>query len=129
MSLHDPLTGARIDALVACLEEEYAALLAQDAQRLESVLARKHQLLGELAALPGQSPGRASGTRGAPADRGLARVQELNRRNAIALVPRMVANNARLRFLQSALGRAGVYSADGNLAGAQPDAGRARGSA
>lgn len=128
MNPADPQSGQRLDALVACLEEEFAALLAEDAARLQSVLARKQQLLESLAANAVAPGNRRAGA--TALTRALARVQELNRRNAAALAPRQAANRARLRFLQSALGQANVYAADGMLAGAAPaGGGRPRGSA
>lgn len=109
----DPQLAPQLGALVDCLEAEYRALLDQDCARLESVLALKERLLGELAAqaAPGRQPavlpGRAE----------LARLRKLNARNARTLAPRALANGARLRFLQAALGRAPqLYSADGSMA-------------
>jgi len=106
-----------LDALVECLEAEYRALLAEDHEQLEAVLARKEQLLSDLAALPAVlgSPQSDRARALAPWKLALARVRELNQRNAIVLAPRAAANRARLRFLQSALGRDTVYAADGSV--------------
>jgi len=126
--MNDPHTAERIRALVACLEDEYQALLAEDGVRLEGILLRKQQLLAELAALP--APG-ANAARLPPAVlRALSRARQMNQRNALALAPRMAANRARLRFLQAALGRSPTYTSEGALAtGGGPTAVRARGSA
>ena len=107
-----------LDALVECLEAEYRALLAEDHEQIEAVLARKERLLSDLAALPAilGSPQSDRARALAPWKQALARVRELNQRNAIVLAPRAAGNRARLRFLQSALGRDSVYAADGSVA-------------
>jgi flagellar biosynthesis/type III secretory pathway chaperone len=121
MALHDPEAAKNLLALLDCLEAEYRALLAQDLAQIESTLARKEQLLERLASHPDlasrQKPG--GGMALAPAwTRALSRARELNRRNAIVLGPRMLANGARLRCLHSALGGLGLYGADGLAASA-----------
>jgi flagellar biosynthesis/type III secretory pathway chaperone len=116
----DPEAAGCLNELVHCLEAEYSALLAEDHERLDAVLAQKEQLLARLASQPGLSPAGPGRTRAlAPWRRALAHVRELNRRNAIALAPRAVGNRARLRFLQTALGRDAVYAADGSVAASQ----------
>ena len=104
-------------ALADCLEAEYRALLAEDIGQLQAALGRKQQLLMELAARPA-AVGAAPGSRGqatALSRRALARMREMNRRNAQVLAPRAAALGARLRFLQAAVGRDSVYAADGSL--------------
>ncbi len=111
-----------LDALVLCLEAEYRALLAEDAQQLEAVLAQKQQLLARLAETAGAAMGQPQGEpprSGAPLRRALARLRELNARNASVLAPRAARDRARLQFLQSALGRPALYGADGSVR-AQP---------
>jgi flagellar biosynthesis/type III secretory pathway chaperone len=116
MAQTDPATARNLLALLECLEEEYAALLAEDLPRLEGLLARKQALLAELAGQPGLALG-PSQARPAPAiAQALARARALNERNAIVLQPRAVSNHARLRFLQSALGAVALYGADGQTA-------------
>ncbi|SPE19400.1 hypothetical protein SBBP1_100035 [Burkholderiales bacterium] len=118
MTSPDAAAVGGLDALVECLEAEYRALLAEDHERLEAVLARKEQLLSDLAALPA-ALGRPQSDRAraqAPWKQALARVRELNQRNAMVLAPRAAGNRARLRFLQSALGRDTGYAADGSVA-------------
>jgi len=116
-----PASGGPLEALVQCLEAEYAALLAEDFVRLEAVLAQKEQLLARLAALPaagvGSPQGAPKGTL-APLKKAFTRVRDLNQRNALVLAPRAAANRARLHFLQSALGRGALYQSDGSVHGA-----------
>lgn len=95
-------------ALVECLEAEYRALLAEDLEQLDAVLARKERLLRDLAS--------RSAAPGASWKQALARVRQMNQRNALVLAPRSAAIRARLRALQSAIGRDGLYAADGSLA-------------
>lgn len=109
--------ASELSLLIDCLEAEYRALLAEDAGQLQAVLARKKQLLTDLAARPA--------ARGALQDNNgqatkllkqtLTRLREMNRRNALVLAPRSAVIRARLRFLQSAAGRDPVYAADGSL--------------
>jgi flagellar biosynthesis/type III secretory pathway chaperone len=113
MAQTDPATAQNLLALLACLEEEYAALLAEDAGRLEDALVRKQRLLAELASQPGLALGPRQGRPAPAVAQALARARALNERNAIVLQPRTVANHARLRFLQSALGAVALYGADG----------------
>jgi flagellar biosynthesis/type III secretory pathway chaperone len=118
MAQHDPAVAGILSALLQCLEDEYTALLSEDASRLETVLARKEQLLAQLAADPGMALGQAQGKPRSAltlAD-ALARARDLNRRNAVVLRPRAAANQARLRCLQSALGGVALYEADGQAA-------------
>jgi flagellar biosynthesis/type III secretory pathway chaperone len=127
MAQHDPAVAGTLSELLHCLEDEYGALLAEDAPRLEAVLARKEQLLARLAADPGVALGAAQGkAAGLPWAGALARAQALNQRNAVVLRPRAAANQARLRCLQSALGGVALYAADGHAAPAlsAPGAGR-----
>jgi len=110
-----------LDALVQCLEDEYSALLDEDFERLEGVLARKQLLLERLAALPSAAVGAPQGDparAGAKARLSLRRVRKLNERNAQVLAPRAAGNRARLQFLQSALGRGALYGADGSVSAA-----------
>jgi len=126
MSLNDPQTADRVRALLACLDDELSALLGNDSARLDEVLARKQQLLAELATASG-----SGGARLPPVIlQALSRARRMNQRNALVLAPRSAANRARLRFLQAALGHAPTYAPDGamNAAGGQA-AGRARASA
>lgn len=105
-----------LEALVQCLEDEYSALLDDDHDRLESVLARKEQLLARLAAQPSAGIGAPQGDRaraGAAARAAMRRLRDLNQRNAQVLAPRAAGNRARLHFLQTALGRGALYGADG----------------
>lgn len=108
-----------LEALVQCLQDEYRALLAEDLPQLERVLATKQQLLAELAAATGtMAMGARQGNGQRPrAPRALARLRALNERNALVLAPRSAGNRARLQFLQSALGRAPLYAADGSVRG------------
>jgi flagellar biosynthesis/type III secretory pathway chaperone len=111
-----PPAGGPLDDLVHCLEAEYAALLAQDYERLGAVLAQKEQLLSRLATLPAGTIGSPQGNPARAAVRGnaaLAQLRKLNQRNAQVLAPRAAGNRARLHFLQSALGRTPLYAADG----------------
>jgi len=115
----DPTLAGNLEAVAQCLEDEYQALLAEDHARLELVLQQKERLLADLAQTPGLGLGAAQGARAAgnaPWRRAIERVRALNNRNALALVPRAASNRARLHFLQSALGRAAVYAADGSVA-------------
>lgn len=118
----DPaLASADIVALVECLEQEYEALLAEDHEKLEAVLSRKETVLARLAALPAAALGQPQSDRGraqAPWKQALERARALNQRNAQALAPRGQRNAARLRFLQSMLGREMMYAANGSLSGA-----------
>ncbi len=119
MSQPDPSVDGALQSLVECLEAEYQALLAEDHDRLDAVLRQKEILLSKLAGLPAIA-GSASGGRPrtpAPWKRTLERVRALNRRNAVVLGPRALGNGARLRFLQSVLGRAALYAADGSVSG------------
>lgn len=129
MSQHDPAIAGTLSALLQCLEDEYSALLAEDGDRLEAVLARKEQLLARLAADPGVGLGQAQGRPGAtsPLAEPLARARDLNRRNGVVLAPRAAANRARLRCLQSALGGVALYEADGQVASSYGAAGAGRG--
>jgi len=108
-----------LDALVQCLEDEYSALLDEDYDRLERVLALKQQLLERLVALPSAAVGAPQGDRArsgsARAPASLHQVRKLNERNAQVLAPRAAGNRARLQFLQSALGRGALYGADGSV--------------
>ena len=107
-----------LEALVQCLEDEYSALLGEDYERLERVLAQKEQLLARLAALPSAAIGTPQGDRaraGAAARLTMRHVRRLNERNAMVLAPRSAGNRARLQFLQSALGRGALYGADGSV--------------
>jgi len=115
----DPQLVRSLEAVVQCLEAEYRALLAEDFNELDRVLRQKEALLSELAQLPAMAVGRAQGDHArtaAPWKRAFERVSALNKRNAMVLVPRAAANRARLHFLQSALGRAAGYGADGAVA-------------
>jgi len=107
MTPKEPAAG-ELAALVECLEAEYRALLAEDLEQLDTVLARKERLLRDLAA--------RSATPGASWKQTLPRVRQMNQRNALLLAPRSAAIRARLRALQSAIGRDGLYAADGSLA-------------
>jgi flagellar biosynthesis/type III secretory pathway chaperone len=117
--MHPATTASNtgINALVDCLEAEYQALLDEDCTRLEAVLAQKERLLAELAAQSNPALGAARDGRPrwpTPGRQALVRLRELNNRNALLLAPRALANGARLRFLQSALGRGpAVYAVDG----------------
>lgn len=105
-----------LQALVLCLEAEYRALLADDAERLEAAVAQKERLLALLVQLPPAALGQPQGDglrRRAQSHPAIARLRELNGRNALALAPRAARNRARLQFLQSALGRPLLYGADG----------------
>ena len=104
-------------ALIDCLEAEYRALLAEDIGQLHAVLARKQQLLADLATRPAATgaPYGNGGEFAAPLKRTVAHLRELNRRNALVLAPRSALIRARLRFLQAAVGRDSVYAADGSL--------------
>jgi flagellar biosynthesis/type III secretory pathway chaperone len=119
MQATDPERDGGLDALVDCLEAEYQALLDEDCARLEAVLVRKERLLSQLATRsnPSLAEGHRSAARAPMASRqALARLRDLNHRNALLLAPRALANGARLRFLQSALGRGpAVYSAGGAM--------------
>ena len=126
MAQHDPLVAGSLGALLQCLEDEYRALLADDATQLEAVLARKEHLLAQLAADPGIALGPARGRPDAVATGTLTRARELNQRNALVLAPRAAANRARLRCLQSALGGVALYAADGQAAPAGAPAGARR---
>ncbi len=109
-SPQDAITPS-INALVDCLEAEYRALLAEDAQLLEAALKSKAALIERLA---GQADTRTAAA-ALPGRLALERLRQLNQRNAQVLAPRALANRARLRFLQAALGRApALYSADGS---------------
>jgi flagellar biosynthesis/type III secretory pathway chaperone len=113
-----PAGAGHLDDLVQCLEAEYAALLAEDYERLESVLAQKEILLARLASLSEATAGSAQGTPvriAAPWKKAFARVRDLNQRNALVLAPRAAGNRARLHFLQSALGRGALYAPDGSV--------------
>jgi flagellar biosynthesis/type III secretory pathway chaperone len=113
-----PAGPGPLDDLVQCLEAEYAALLAEDYDRLDAVLAQKEILLTRLASLPEAAVGSAQGkpVRIAPPwKKAFARVRELNQRNALVLAPRAAGNRARLHFLQSALGRGALYAPDGSV--------------
>lgn len=117
MATTDPATAQNLLDLIECLEEEYAALLAEDSGRIEAALHRKQRLLAQLACQPGLGVGPAQGRPAAmPAawERALVRARDLNARNAIVLAPRAAANRARLRFLQSALGAVALYDAGGH---------------
>jgi len=117
MALMETAAG-ELAALIDCLEAEYRALLAEDIGQLHATLARKQQLLTHLAQVPA-SLGLPQGNLGpalAPFKRALARVYELNWRNAQVLAPRLAATRARLRFLQAAVGHDPMYAADGSLA-------------
>jgi flagellar biosynthesis/type III secretory pathway chaperone len=114
MALNDPAAAGDLLALLDCLEAECQALLDQDLDKFESTLLRKRDLLARLSAhAAAASGGRRAGALAPSWRRALTRARELNRRNAIVLAPRMLANHARLRFLQSALGGPGLYGADG----------------
>lgn len=121
MSSTSPTTATppgALDALVHCLEDEYRALLSEDFPRLAQVLARKQQLVAQLASLPAAAIGAPQGDRaraGARARLSLQQVRKLNERNARALAPRAAGNRARLQFLQSALGQGALYGADGSV--------------
>jgi flagellar biosynthesis/type III secretory pathway chaperone len=121
MTVATPLADAfpgPLDALVQCLEDEYRALLDEDYQRLEQVLARKQQLLTRLAEQPAGLVGSPQGDRaraGAKARLSLRQLRNLNDRNARVLAPRAAGNRARLQFLQSALGQGALYGADGSV--------------
>jgi flagellar biosynthesis/type III secretory pathway chaperone len=119
MQATDSAHDGGLDALVDCLEAEYQALLDEDCARLEAVLVQKELLLSQLAARSNPPPGDGRSGRMRPAMPGrqaLARLRDLNNRNALLLAPRALANGARLRFLQSALGRGpAVYSAGGAM--------------
>ena len=121
---HRPAPAAGpLEALVRCLEDEYSALLDEDYDRLDAILARKEQLLVRLAALPAAAVGAPQGDRTraeAAARRSLHHVRELNQRNALVLAPRAAGNRARLQFLQSALGRGALYAADGSVQDSHP---------
>jgi flagellar biosynthesis/type III secretory pathway chaperone len=115
-----PQTSAAgpLEDLVHCLEAEYSALLTEDYDSLEAILAQKELLLARLASLPAAAVGPAQGDRaraGAPWKQAFARIRDLNRRNALVLAPRAAGNRARLHFLQSALGRGALYAADGSV--------------
>jgi flagellar biosynthesis/type III secretory pathway chaperone len=119
MTSDNPAAASSLEPLVECLEAEYSALLAEDHERLEAVLARKEQLLAQLATLPAVAVGQPQSDRAraqTPWKQAIARVRELNRRNSVVLAPRAAGNSARLRFLQSALGRDALYGADGSVA-------------
>jgi flagellar biosynthesis/type III secretory pathway chaperone len=116
MASTQPAAG-ELAALVECLEDEYRALLAEDIGQLHAVLTRKQQLLTLLAGVPADL-GLAYGNlrqEAAPFPRALARLHEMNRRNAQVLAPRLAGIRTRLRFLQAAVGHDSVYSADGSL--------------
>jgi hypothetical protein len=113
MALNDPAAAETLLALLDCLAAEEQALLAEDLPRIESTLARKRELLARFEASTGGERRAAL----SPAwRRALARARELNRRSEIVLAPRLLANHARLRFLQAALGGQGMYGADGMAA-------------
>lgn len=132
---HATPTAATLEALVQCLEEEYLALLAEDAGQLETVLLRKEQLLERLAVAAGSAAGAHETSPGARADadppwrRRLAQARALNARNARALAPRAASKRARLNFLQAALRPATVYGASGAVASISYAVGGRRGSA
>jgi flagellar biosynthesis/type III secretory pathway chaperone len=116
MAPHDPAAAEDLLALLDCLQSEYAALLAQDLPLIESALVRKERLLARLASHAERAVARkCSGAGGLPPAWGpaLLRARSLNERNALVLRPRKLANGARLRFLQSALGGLALYGADG----------------
>jgi flagellar biosynthesis/type III secretory pathway chaperone len=113
MNLRDPSAAEHLLALLDCLEIEYQALLAEDLDRLQPALARKAQLLEQLAPLLSRSGGKAAAPLAPAWVRALRRAHDLTRRNAIVLAPRLRANHARLSFLQSCLGDPGLYGANG----------------
>jgi len=115
-----------LEALVACLEDEYRALLADDHEQLDAVLVRKQQLLSQLASQPGFGQPQGDPARARSGLQALERVRQLTHRNAITLAPRLLANGARLRFLQAAMGQASVYTADGSVSGARSAGGAYR---
>jgi flagellar biosynthesis/type III secretory pathway chaperone len=122
MALNDPAAAENLLALLDCLEAEYRALLAEDLQQIESVIAQKERLLARLASHPDLARNQSAGARlDVPPvwKRALSRARALNQRNAIALGPRLLANGVRLRFLQTALGGLALYGADG-LAASNP---------
>jgi flagellar biosynthesis/type III secretory pathway chaperone len=120
-----PAASSPLEALVHCLEAEYSALLAEDYDRLGTILAQKERLLARLASLPGGAVGSPQGDRArarSPWKQAFARVRDLNQRNALVLAPRAAGNRARLQFLQSALGRGALYAADGSVDASLPAA-------
>jgi flagellar biosynthesis/type III secretory pathway chaperone len=124
-----PAAAGPLEALVLCLEDEYGALLDEDYERLDAILARKQLLLARLADLPAAAVGAPQGDRAradALARRALQHVRELNHRNASVLAPRAAGNRARLQFLQSALGRGALYAADGSVPDSPPPAAGSR---
>ncbi len=101
-------------ALAACLDEELSALLASDASALAAVSQRKGELLSRLCESPELVGGHGART-GSASARALRLLCRMNARNALALAGPMQFNAARLRFLQSAMGRANLYAADGSI--------------
>jgi flagellar biosynthesis/type III secretory pathway chaperone len=110
MATNDPAAAANLLALLDCLAAEERALLAEDLSQIESTLERKRELLARVA-----ESLRGKDLHALPAAwrKALARAQALNKRNAITLGPRLLFNNAKLRFLQAALGSEGMYAANG----------------
>jgi flagellar biosynthesis/type III secretory pathway chaperone len=105
-------------ALAACLDEELAALLVGDSSALAVASQRKGELLSRLCESPDLAGGQGAkpGARKGPAStRAIRLLRRMNARNAVALAGPMQFNAARLRFLQSAMGRANLYAADGSI--------------
>lgn len=117
MAAQDSDVASSLLALLECLDQEYRALLDQDLDGIGSAVARKEQLLRRLASHAELMQSRRSaGELSTAVRRALARARELNWRNSLVLGPRLVANHARLRFLQGASGGLALYGPDGRSA-------------
>jgi flagellar biosynthesis/type III secretory pathway chaperone len=114
MAPNEPNVAASLLSLLECLEQEYRALLDQDLEGIGAAVARKEHLLRGLASFAGvMQSNPAAGELSLAMRRALSRARDLNRRNSLVLGPRLLANHARLRCLQSAAGALGLYGADG----------------